>query len=341
MPTTTEIATSAELARRMVCIRQHGSRTTSYSSLQPGVEAFFPNETGFLAFERFARSPTTLWGRVPMTFALADPVAATNEQFHLIDDFLAEHRRVCFLQVSAPIAQYLSHLGHLVGRIGVEIHLELASFSLNTSTRRNLRQTVNHARRAGVSVVEQLAHDIDADEVTQVSRLWMRTKRCSRRELRFLTRPPRIDDECDVRKFYAFDGRHLLGYVHFDPLYERGDVIGYTANIVRARPDAPGGTLDLIKTTAIEQFRAEGKRVLSLGFSPLATVDQRDPLTNSAAARFWSRLFARRLQGLYSFSGLYFHKHRYAGIEEPVYGTTNSRVVALNGLRILQLVGVV
>ena len=45
-----------------------------------------------LAFERFARSPTTLWGKVPMTFVLADPVAASNEQFHLLDDFLAEHR---------------------------------------------------------------------------------------------------------------------------------------------------------------------------------------------------------------------------------------------------------
>jgi phosphatidylglycerol lysyltransferase len=192
-----------------------------------------------------------------------------------------------------------------------------------------------------VQVAELKSSDVCARQVAEVSRQWVGMKKTSRRELRFLTRPPQYDDESDVRKFYAHAGDRLLGYGHFDPLYEHGQVIGYTANILRARPDAPGGTLDLLKVAAIEQFRAEGKSRLSLGLCPLAGLERRDPIANSRCAEFWARQFATRFKWLYSFPTLYFHKRRYDGIEEPVYATTNSRAIALNGLRIFQLCGVI
>jgi hypothetical protein len=70
----------------------------------------------------------------------------------------------------------------------------------------------------------------------------------------FLNRQPIFAPEPGVRKFTARDAAgRLLGYVFFDGVFERGDLVGYYANVTRMLPDAHPGTLNLIIKTFIEQ----------------------------------------------------------------------------------------
>ena len=50
---------------------------------------------------------------------------------------------------------------------------------------------------------------------------------------------PTFENEWAVRKFYCYKGDELLGFVFFDPFFENGKTIGYTANILRSKPRQP------------------------------------------------------------------------------------------------------
>src|SRR5690606_39737216 len=107
---------------------------------------------------------------------------------------------------------------------------------------------------------------IDAAEVRGLSDAWRSQKAVSGRELRLLTRPPVFSEEWGVRKFYCYQDQRLIGYVFFDPFFREGQLIGYTANILRTWPGIrPSGVLDHILLEAIKQFQSEGVSNLSLG----------------------------------------------------------------------------
>ncbi|MBS0209842.1 MAG: DUF2156 domain-containing protein [Planctomycetes bacterium] len=339
MPTLAQIESSPELARRFSYLRRYGQHSTGYFTLQPGLDAFFVERLGFVSYQRWSEGVTTLGGLLPRAFVLSEPIALPEHRITLLEQFLAHVKSACFLQLSAATAHWLGQCGYKIVPMGTEVDIDLASFTLAGSRRRNLRQTVQSARRHGLHVVELTAAEARNLPVEELSQRWMQRRRTRNRELRFLTRPLVTEAEHDVRRFFAFADDTLLGYVHFDPLYENEQTIGYTANIVRTHPDAPSGTADLIKVTAIEQFRSEGKRTLALGYCPLGGMRADDPLANNSFLAWLCQMCGRYANWLYSFRGLYFHKHRYAGEERPVYFATRTSAI-LDCLRTFQLCGV-
>lgn len=339
MPTLAQINASPELARRFSYVRRFGHHSTGYFTLQPGLDAFFVEALGFVSFQRWMHGLTTLGGLLPRAFVLSEPIARPEHRITLLERFLLHMKSACFLQLSAPSARWLGERSYKIVPMGTEIDVDLQSFSLTGPRRRNLRQTYHSALRQGVRVAELSTSSTAHLPIEQLSQQWMQTRRTKNRELRFLTRPLVTDEEHDVRKFFAFAGTTLLGYVHFDPLYEYEQVIGYTANIVRMHPHAPNGTVDAIKIAAIEQFRSEGKRTLSLGYCPLGGMAADDLLANNSFLTWLCRMCGHYADWLYSFRGLYFHKHRYAGEERPVYFATRTSAI-LDCIRTFQLCGV-
>src|ERR1700678_3117517 len=125
----------------------------------------------------------------------------------------------------------------------------------------------------------------------------------------FLTRPAILDDEVDVRKFFAFDQKgSLQAFAFFDPIYKGGDVVGYLCSAKRRLPEADTLVGYAILHRAIRTFQDEGKVILSLGLSPLCGIEDRELSSN--------RLFNKLIYPLQGFAA---HKGAFCGSAEQTY----------------------
>jgi len=122
-----------------------------------------------------------------------------------------------------------------------------------------------------------------------------------------------------------------LGFVFFDPFFENGKTIGYTANIVRCWPDAkPNGLLDFIILEAMKKFKAEGVQYLSLGLSPLYNIEP-DKRENRHLRRLLNFIWNYG-NFFYSFKDLAFHKTRFRAPEQKLFACIRRDVNPILGL---------
>ena len=50
----------------------------------------------------------------------------------------------------------------------------------------------------------------------------------------FLVRPAIVDDEPDVRKFFAYKDNRLIGYNYFDPIYRGREIMAISTTPIEA-----------------------------------------------------------------------------------------------------------
>lgn len=298
-------------------IARYGSQSSGYFNLQAGVQRFGIEDVGFLAYFPMR----TFMGRVNVVFA--NPVCAPSVRPWLLRAFL--HRtqgRTFFVGVDSEVADDLRDLGYNINEMGTEFSVSLDEFNVRGKDKKQLRHAANLGKRTGVVVKEQTWDEVNQSEVIRISEEWRRHKAVSNRELRLLTRPPVFQDEWQVRKFYCYEGDRLLGYVFFDPYYENGRIVGYTANILRQDlSNTHSGLLDFIIIEAMNKFREEGIKNLSLGISPLHGVDKVQG--ERTIVRKISQFLYKYGNKFYAFKALAYHKSRYRGTETKWYVATD------------------
>ncbi len=132
------------------------------------------------------------------------------------------------------------------------MELELATYDFEGPKKSKFRQATHKIEREGYTIEERTVADGDRAELDAMSSSWLAAKTV-KREARFLVRPLAFGDEPEVRKFYLRDGDgSIVSFVAFDPICERGEVIGYSPAIKRRAPDAPTGAAILI--TAMDLY---------------------------------------------------------------------------------------
>ena len=307
---------SADL--RYALLRQHGTFSQAYSATFGPELKHFGDERGFIAYK-------TVWGT---TMALADPVAPSQNVADLVARFLREHSDVAFWQISRSIAGTLASLGFVVNEIGRDTRLDLASYDFEGQRKRNLRKAIARMAKLGFVTRECTLAELDLDEVKAVSDAWRRKRTFRNTEVIFLNRPVVLTEEPDVRRFFSFDrdGR-LAGFGFFDPIYEAGEVVGYSTCNTRHRHDVDGMIGHAIKRVAIETFKNEGRKWMYLGLSPAEQIDDEDfqfdwLVRRSLRFAYTSDLFNRFV---YPLRGHAVHKAQFAGAFERTYMAFNRR----------------
>jgi lysylphosphatidylglycerol synthetase-like protein (DUF2156 family) len=155
-----------------------------------------------------------------------------------------------------------------------------------------------------------------------VSERWRQTRGVKNREMTFLTRPAILDDEVDVRKFYTFDARgSLQAFAFFDPIYRRGEVVGYLCSAKRRLPEADTLVGYAILHRAIRTFQDEGKILLSLGLSPLCGIENGELCSNRLVGFGFRTVYRSRLfnQLIYPLQGFAAHKGAFCGSAAQTY----------------------
>jgi lysylphosphatidylglycerol synthetase-like protein (DUF2156 family) len=318
--------TGVALDVRSALLREHGTFPQAFSAtFQEGL-LHFGDERGFIAY-------LTVWGTA---LALADPVAPRANWSDLIARFLAAYPDAGFWQVSRPMAEALAPLGFFINEMGPDTRLDLAGYDFVGRKKQNLRSAVNLAANHGYVTRECQLSSLDVAAVVAVSEVWRRTRSIRGREVAFLNRPMVFADEPDVRKFFMFDAAgHVLAFGCFDPIYERGAVVGYVAQHNRYRPGAKSFADHAIKSRAIETFRAEGKKWLFLGLSPFAYIEDKDflPHKNWLVRRGFRFAYTNPLfnRFVYPLQGHEAHKRQFRGVPQQTYYCFN-RLPSLPGL---------
>ncbi|MCB0418883.1 MAG: DUF2156 domain-containing protein [Bdellovibrionales bacterium] len=294
---------------RLEQLQMYGNQTLSFATLQDGLR-YFDSDRGYIAYEK----------NLGVTMTLGDPVAPPEERLALLKEFLKQFPTAVFAHINADTARDLESLGFRISELGEDARLDLETYTFVGPKKAKLRQASRSVESKGFRILEMNESEVDMASVQQITEQWRQSQTISSREVRFLNRPIVYGDEIDVRKFYVVseDGTPV-SFVFFDPIYQGGEVIGYSPSIKRRGFDSPTGAEEATVKYAIEQFQQEGRTVLRLGLSPLANLENNVFRTN------WTINFAFDLirkygdGRIYSFKGHDDFKHRYRGDPEKVY----------------------
>jgi lysylphosphatidylglycerol synthetase-like protein (DUF2156 family) len=297
---------------RLRALREYGNFALAYSAtFQPGL-TYFGGEEGFLAYKQVGST----------AFVLSNPLAPIGRCEDLIRSFLSERSDVCFWQASRPVATILEKIGFCVNEMGTETRIALGGYNFDGPRKRNFRRALNRAACCSYMIAERSVTSLDREELKTVSERWRQTRGVKNREMTFLTRPAILDDEVDVRKFFTFDQKgHLQAFAFFDPIYERGEVVGYLCSAKRRLPEADTLVGYAILHRAIRTFQAEGRVILSFGLSPLCAIEDKELSCNRLVSFGFRAVYRSRLFNslIYPLQGFAAHKGAFCGSAEQTY----------------------
>lgn len=292
------------LQERQSLIKRYGSQSSSYFSLQEGVDHIGIVDVGFIAFY----TQKILGTRFNIAFT--NPICAPKDIPRLVD--LVQNitgYATIFMAVDKSCAEQLIALNYTCNDMGLEYTLPISSYKVAGKHMKHLRWAANLGKR-GFVVKEQQWDEVDAEAVKHVSDLWRSSKAVKDKELRLITRPPEFKDAWGVRKFFCYYHNQLVGFVFFDPFFKDGELLGYTANILRGRKDIhPNGFLDFTLLQAMKKFKGEGVQRLSLGIAPLHRIAKHR--NEIRWVRLLQQCMFRYASSFYAFKELAYHKTRY------------------------------
>lgn len=215
--------------------------------------------------------------------------APASSQGELLDRFLAQaasrRRRVIVVQVREPQVKLFLDRGFTVNQLGTNFTLTLRHYSLRGTSKMQLRNKINRARKAGLRVVE-VGRDVPRDERTfahlhAISAKWLERK--GRKELDFMVGEIGAYQECWRRIFMVLDAcDRAVGFITYVPVWGKNP--GYLHDLTRRLPAAPPGAMELCNACAIERMIADGVEFLHFGFTPFIVEGEELPGANRVVA---------------------------------------------------------
>jgi lysylphosphatidylglycerol synthetase-like protein (DUF2156 family) len=303
-------------------LRKHGREALSYATLQAGME-YFIDECGYIAYTTVQHP---VFARRPKRIAFSDPVCAPEDYERIMRNFLSVNRRAVFGCISEPCAEVLRRLGFKVNCLGYEVELPIQTYNTKGNWKELdlIKRARNEAKREGIVIREENIENVNREQLNAVSARWIGTKKVNDREIWIYARRPVFEYENDVRKFIAYDreGR-VAGFAFYDPIYHDGQVIGYSANILRSDEQRFGRLPTAMHMEAMEKFKPDSQEVLNLNLSPFVKLEG-GKFNDDFGCKMFFKLSARYGNEIYNFQGLAFHKSKYRGNEKFLYFASNS-----------------
>lgn len=268
---------------------------------------FSANDDAFLMYGRMRRS----W------IAMGDPVgpeASTRELAWRFRELADRHDGWCvYFEVRPENRALYAELGLTLTPLGEEARVELSGFSLDTPAHRDLRQACAKLRRAGCrfEIVERDRVPALLPTLEAVSQAWLARKATSEKGFSNAS-----FDRDYLARFPAAVVRRGDEVVAFANLWLGAEREELSVDLMRHRPDAPNGTMDLLFSELLLWGRAQGYRWFNFGMAPLAG------LHAYPEPNVWTRAGAfvyRHAEHFYNFEGLRRYKAKYGPVWTPLY----------------------
>lgn len=290
-------------------LKRHGRSSLDFFKLSPDKSFFFSGSNqSFLSY------------RVGANFALvlADPVGPEEEIADIIRSFAVfceeNDWKLAFHQTQPDFLAIYRELKFKKLKIGDEAVVDLGEFALQGKRMKHLRHYMNQLENLGMKVRfhEPPVDDGTLAQVTEVSDEWLKIP--GRRERGF-TMGTFVDQYIRSTPLAAaVDARgRVQAFMNIIPSYYPGET---TIDLMRHRQDAPDGVMDYLFIKLFERQKEKGFTRFNLGMAPMTGFQEGE---ESSAEERAVHFFIQRLNFLFSYSGLYQYKKKFATSWEPRY----------------------
>jgi len=298
-----------EWARASGILEAHGrSSLDPFKLAEDKIFHFSPSGRAFLAY-RMAGS---------FAVVLADPVGPEEEIGGLIHGFrdCCEENdwKLAFYQTLPDFLPLYHEAGFKKMKVGDDAIVDLGAFSLDGKRMKHVRHEINQFEKAGIkpAYFEPPIPDNIMAGIREVSEDWLKIP--GRRERGFTVG---AFSEAGVRGTPVFasvqpDGR-ILAFMNIIRSYAPGET---TIDLMRHRRDAPAGIMDNLFAQLFERQRRNGFTRFSLGLAPMSGFREGEEAGKEERA---VQSFLRRLNFIFSYSGLTEFKGKFATHWEPRY----------------------
>ena len=284
----------AERARALAILEQYATTGIAYFHLLGDKRLFIANDGRSLLSYRVVGGTA---------IALGEPIGATDSCLLLareFDEFCDLHGwRLAYHQVSPQGTRLLETLGFKSMKIGEEAIVPVQEFSIEGSHRKRLRNKNRQLAGEGVTI-EELSQPIDDTtmaELRDVSDAWLADG--GHRERTFTLGWFDADYLRDTTVLVArSSGGRIEAFVNILPVF-RGTAGNF--DLMRRRPDAPNGVMDMLIVHLIDRFRNMRLTGMTLGFAPLAHIDGDGLVARALRTLYESESSAFNFKGLYAF----------------------------------------
>ena len=322
--------------QRRASVKAHGGFAMAHATLDPALSAYCLADRGYQAY---ARGSGAIIG-------MFNPVCAPADRRQLLEKFFRDAGASGIVQVDADTARVCRSMSLMTHRMGVETQIESDQFTLEGAPMRMVREACNRGRRLGYAIGEigrEVPDFLDTwAQLREISRQWMATRTVKTREVGVMMRRSVFAMEQGCRKFALLDPEgQIKGYQVYDPIYREGAIDGYTLSFARFARDRLKGRHYFMTAQVLARQRAEGRRCLELGLSPLYRVAEPDELNSSKVVQQLLNLLYQHGGRLYGFKGLALHKRKYRGREEPSYLVTRSKLPLGLLVRLVRITGLI
>ena len=249
---------------------------------------------------------------------LGDPLGDHNYFHDALETFLKRFPNTHFYGISKNFSLLLKSHSYRISFFGYESHINLDNFDISWSKNAYLKRQLS--KTSHLVIKELQLNEFNNLKFDNLNKSWLKKKKSSQ-FFKFMVRPIKLKYHSHVRCFVALDGKKILGFRLFDPVFKNYKIIGYYASVSRYDVTLKYSISTKILLKAISTFATEGTLILSLGISPFGKI------LNYKKNMFVSILFYL----LYQFSFPFSFKNlaRY----KAHYPTTSySRYVAFKGI---------
>lgn len=225
----------------------------------------------------------------------------------------AGNSRCVFYEVGDTCLPIYIDLGLSFSKLGEEARVDLTGFDLADSSRSQLRQARNRAKREGAEFSVATASEVPGmlAELRQVSDAWLKTRGAHEKgfSLGFFSEEYLLNFDCAVIRV---DGQ----LVAFANLWKSAELEELSVDLMRFSDAAPKGVMDYLFTELMLWGRDQGYRWFSLGMAPLSGLEQH------SLAPAWNKLgnlVYRFGEHFYNFEGLRQYKQKFDPVWQPRY----------------------
>lgn len=261
----TSVAHDAARARRL--LELGGGDSLSFMTTWPGNSYWFdPRTSAAVAYRVNGRIALTTGG----PFGLNDDLSGVIERFaRFCDD---SGRVPVFYSADGSTEHIFQSMGWSTMTVAEETIIRPRSWSTTGKKWQDVRTSINRAQRAGIRAewtkysVLPLSMTV---QIADISEQWVSEKGLP--EMGFTLGG--LDELRDpaVRLMLAVDENGRIEAVtSWLPLYSDGDVVGWTLDFMRRRPDSQHGVMEFLIAEAAVRMREDGIEFMSLSGAPLA-----------------------------------------------------------------------
>ncbi len=302
----------ADAARARGLLVRHGGSQLSYMTTWRGNQYWFAADGRVVVTYRLVGSVAITVGD-PIGVPAGMPAALAG----FVDFCALNGWTPCFYSVTEELGASLAGRGWRLLQVAEDTRLPLAQLAFTGRRWQDIRTALNRARREGmVARWHSYRHgplEITA-QIRAISAEWVLDKGVP--EMGFtLGGLAELGDDA-VRCLVALDG---TGRVHavtsWLPVYQSGEVIGWTLDMMRRRPDAHNGVMEFLIAKAALRLKDEGAQFVSLSGAPLARNGTHFDL--SLPQRLLDRL-GHALEPVYGFRSLLAFKAKFQPVYRPL-----------------------